>query len=114
VRSVPPPEEAPAGTRYECVELIPKGAPSAVTCFDARTHLRVFQKGTRTGPQGAVPYLTRFSDWRGVQGIKIPYGEETTAGPLTIEARVVEVKLDAPIAPSLFVVPKPDAAKPGP
>ena len=114
VRAVPPPEPAPKGQLYECIELTPRSAPPVVTCFDARTHLRVFQKGTRTGPQGAVPYLTRFSDWRAVHGMKIPYGEETTAGPLTIEARVVEIKLDRPIDLSLFAVPKPDAAKRGP
>jgi hypothetical protein len=115
VRSIAPPEPPPAGKRYECVELVPKSAPPAVTCFDASTHLRVFQKGTRAGPQGAVPYVTRFSDWRGVQGIKIPYGEETTAGPLTIDARVVEVKLDGPLAPALFAVPRADGgAKTGP
>jgi hypothetical protein len=109
VRSVAPPEPPPAGKRYECVELQPRSAPPAVTCFDAKTHLRVLHKGTRSSPQGAVPYIARFSDWRDVQGIKLPFSEETTAGPLTMEAQVQEVKLDPVIDATLFRVPRPDA-----
>jgi hypothetical protein len=110
VRSVKPPVPPPAGQRYECVELVAKVAPPAVTCFDARTHLRVLQKGTHAGPQGPTPYLTLFRDWRELGGMKIPYGEETTAGPLTMEARVLEVKLDSPLDPKMFAVPRPPAA----
>jgi hypothetical protein len=106
VRSVPPPQPPPAGQRYECVELSPKVAPPAIACFDATTHLRVLQKGTRASPQGPVPYVTKLSDWREVQGIKLPWAEETTAGSLTMEAQVLEVKLDRPIDPKLFAVPK--------
>jgi hypothetical protein len=112
VRSVSPPEPPPAGERYECVELVPRNAPAAVTCFDAATHLRVYHKGTRTGPQGPVPFLTRFTDWRAVEGIKMPYGEETTAGPLTISSRVVEVKLDRPVDKGLFALPSVSPGKP--
>jgi zinc protease len=110
VRSVPPPVPPPAGHRYECVELVPRTAAAAITCFDAETHLRVLQQGTHAGPQGAVPYLTRFSDWREVQGIKMPFSEETTAGALTLEGRVVEVKLDGRVDPRMFAVPRAPAA----
>jgi hypothetical protein len=112
VRSVPTPLPAPPGQRYECVELIAQVAPPAITCFDAATHLRVLQKGTHAGPQGAVPYLARFRDWRDVQGMKIPYSEETEAGALTMDAKVLEVKLDGTFDRKLFAVPRPPAPAP--
>jgi hypothetical protein len=110
-RSVPPPVAPPAGQRYECVELTGKKSPPVVTCFDAQTHLRVLQKGTKASPQGPVPYLTRLSDWREVQGLRFPYAEETTAGPITMEARVLEIKLDGRMDPKLFALPRAPAKR---
>jgi hypothetical protein len=115
VRTVPAPEPAPAGKRYECVELTPKLAKPAITCFDAETHLRVLQKGTHATPQGEVPYTVKFGDWREVEGIKMPFLEETTAGPMNLGSKVTEVKFDEKIDPKLFVRPKASqAAKPKP
>jgi zinc protease len=107
VRSVPPPEPPPAGKRYECVELTPKLAKPAVTCFDAESHLRVFQKGTHATPQGEIPYTVTFGDWREVEGIKMPFTEDTVAGPMNLGAKVTEVKFDEKVDGKLFVLPKP-------
>src|SRR5205814_3172315 len=97
VRAVPPPEPAPAGRRYECVELVAKLAKPSIACFDAETHLRTYQKGAHASPLGDVPYKTVFSDWREVEGMKIPYSEEMVAGPVTLLAQVTELKFDVPI-----------------
>jgi hypothetical protein len=110
VRAAQPPVAPPAGQRYECVELVPRAAAPAVACFDARTHLRVLQKGTRATPQGDTPYLVKFGDWREVGGMKMPYSEEMTAGPTTLVARVVEVALDEKLDSKLFAVPRPHPA----
>jgi hypothetical protein len=110
VRAVPPPQGAPAGT-LECVELVAALAAPMTMCFDATTHLRVFQTGKRSSPQGEVPYTARHSDWREVEGLKLPFLEETSAGPAEFETRLLEVKFDQKAAASLFRMPKP-AAKP--
>jgi zinc protease len=116
VRVVPPPEPPPAGKKYECVELTPKLAQPAITCFDAQTHLRVYQKGTHATPQGEIPYTVKFSDWRDVEGVKMPFSEDTVAGPMNLSATVTEVKFDEKIDPKVFTLPKPGKkpAKPAP
>ena len=78
-----------------------------MACFDARTHLRAYQQGKQATPQGEVPYSARLSDWREVEGVKLPFREETTAGPMTVEAKLAEVKFDQKMAASLFQMPKP-------
>jgi hypothetical protein len=112
IRAVAPPEPPPPGRRYECIELVPKLAKPAIACFDAETHLRAIQKGTHATPQGEVPYKVTFSDWRRVQGMTVPYGEEMIAGPMTLVAKVTELKLDEKLDPRLFALPRP--AKPAP
>lgn len=112
VRTVPSPVPPPVGKRYDCVELTPKEGKPAITCFDAETHLRVLQKGTHPTPQGEVPYTVNVSDWKEVGGVKVPFVEEMTAGPVTIEAHIEEVKFDEKVPASLFAVPKAPHAEP--
>jgi hypothetical protein len=107
VLPAPTPADPPRPGRFECLELSPKLGEATTVCFDAETHLRAFQRGTRTTPQGRVPYTVVFSDWRDVGGLKIPHREELSAGPMTIEGRLVEVKFDEPAPASLFKLPKP-------
>ncbi len=107
VHSVEPPMPPPAGQSWECVKLVPKLGEPATACFDAKTHLRVLQKGTHATPQGPVPYTAKFSDWREVGGVKVPHSEEMTAGPMTLEAKVAEVVFDQKVDPKRFAVPKP-------
>jgi hypothetical protein len=107
IRPAPPPKEAPQDQALECVELVPALGKPAIACFDAGTHLRAYQQGKQATPQGEIPYSARLSDWRDVEGVKLPFREETTAGPMTVEARLAEVKFDQKMAPSLFKLPKP-------
>ena len=106
VEVVPRPEGAPKSTPLECLKLTPAVGQPAVSCFDANTHLRVYQQGKQATPQGEVPYTAHLSDWRDVEGVKLPFREETTAGPMAVEARIAEVKFDQKMAPSLFKLPK--------
>jgi hypothetical protein len=107
IRVVPRPDGAPKSDPLECLELVPALGQPAIACFDARTHLRAYQQGRQTTPQGELPYSSRLSDWREVEGIKLPFREETTAGPMTVEARLSEVKFNQKLAPSLFRLPRP-------
>jgi hypothetical protein len=111
LRTVPSPEPPPVGRKYECIELVAKLAKPSVACFDVQTHLRTFQKGTHATPQGEVPYKVTFTDWRDAGGMKIPYGEEMAAGPMTLSAEVTEVKFDEKLDPKVFALPRP--GKPG-
>jgi hypothetical protein len=115
VRTVPTPPEAPAGSPLECVELTGKIVQPVTMCFDASTHLRVFQKGKQDSPQGQVPYTALVSDWREVGGIKIPYREAMSAGPATMETLLTTVTFDEKIDPARFRLPKPETTPaPGP
>jgi hypothetical protein len=105
VRAVAPPEDAPKGKLLECVELAkPHGQPS-VACFDSSTHLRVWEKGVQASPGGPVPYVTQFSDWRTVDGVRVWHRETVSVGPLTMEGRIVNIVFDEPISPGLFALP---------
>jgi hypothetical protein len=113
LRSVPPPEPPPAGRAWECVEMTPRLGKPLISCYDAETHLRTLQKGIRATPQGETPIRATFNDWRTVKGIKVPYTEELTMGPITMVARVTELKFDEKLPAKLFALPKAArAAKP--
>jgi hypothetical protein len=104
--SVPPPVTAPAGQAWECVELSKaKGEPSVV-CFDSKTHLRVLEKGVQASQGGQVPYVTRFSDWRPIDGVLVWHHEEVTVGPVTMEGRIVEIVFDEHFPATLFSLPR--------
>jgi hypothetical protein len=111
VTAVPPPAGAPSARSLECLELVPTEGLPMTTCFDAATHLRVFQTGRQATPQGPVPFVTELSDWRSYDGVKMPALERTKAGPASIEARLTEVKFDQPVDPSVFKLPRAKAAK---
>jgi hypothetical protein len=106
VISAPPPAAMPAGQSWECVDLQKKQSPATQTCFDSITHLKVWERGVQASQGGQVPYETRFSDWRPIDGIKVWHRETVTVGPVTMESRLVEVVFDEPIAAGLFALPK--------
>jgi hypothetical protein len=106
VLSVSPPVPVPAGQIWECVELHKaKGQPSVI-CFDSKTHLRALEKGVQASQGGEVPYVTKFSDWRTLDGVQVWYQEQVTFGPVTMEGRVVEIVFDEPVPASLFTLPR--------
>jgi hypothetical protein len=106
VRTVKPPASAPTGRPLECVELGKAHGKSSVACFDAKTHLRVWEAGVQASQGGEVPYTTRFSDWRLVDGVKVWHQEEVTVGPVTMEGRILEIVFDEPAPARLFALPK--------
>jgi zinc protease len=101
------PEGAPKDDPLDCLEMVPPRGHPAIACFDSRTHLRAFQQGKQSTPQGEVPYSARLSDWREVEGVKLPFREETTAGPMTVEAKLAEVKFNQKLPADLFKMPRP-------
>ena len=106
VRAVPPPPGAPNPHSLECVELAKREGKPTLTCFDRQGHLRVWEKGVQASQGGDVPYVTRFSDWRLVEGVRVWHHEEITVGPVTMEGQLLEVAFDEPAPARLFQVPK--------
>jgi hypothetical protein len=106
LRTVPTPPEAPKGAPLECVELVPKVAHPITMCFDARTHLRVFQAGKQASPQGEVPYTALQSAWRQIEGVMVPGLEVLTTGPTVMELRLIELTFDGKVDPALFRMPR--------
>jgi hypothetical protein len=105
LRTVPAPDGAPKDAPLECVELAPKEAQPMTMCFDARTHLRVFQAGKQASPQGEVPYVARQAEWRSIEGLMVPALEELTTGPTVMELRLVELTFDGKLPPNVFRMP---------
>jgi hypothetical protein len=104
------------GESHECLELRAKLSKPIVMCFDTKTNLRVLQTGVHSTPQGDVPYTVLVGSWRDVSGVKMPFWEQLTAGPMTMEADTLDVVFDEPLRDSMFQMPKPgsppvDAAK---
>jgi hypothetical protein len=97
----------------ECLVLTPSDAPAVTNCYDAKTHLQVTQKGTRSTPQGDTPFSSTLKDWREVGGLKMAFAVDTQAGPITFTARMTDVKFDVPMDDKMFEPPggPGDAAK---
>ena len=58
------------------------GAPGRPRCFDARTHLQVLPEGNARNPAGRhALYAGALATGARSRGLKMPFGEETTAGP---------------------------------
>jgi hypothetical protein len=106
VVAVPPPETMPAGQSWECVELHKKKGPPTKVCFDSTTHLKVWEKGVQASQGGQVPYQTKFSDWRPVDGVQVWYRETVTVGPVTMESRIVDIVFNEPVAAKRFALPR--------
>jgi hypothetical protein len=95
----------PGASGLECLVLTPHEAPPVTNCYDAKTHLQVSQKGTRSTPQGDTPFSSTLKDWREVGGIKMPFSVDTQAGPITFTAHLSAVKFDQVISDKMFEPP---------
>jgi hypothetical protein len=50
--------------------------------------------------------VTRFSDWRVVDGVRVWHHEEVTVGPITMEGQIAEIVFDEPVSSQLFALPR--------
>lgn len=120
IRLVSLPAEAPADAQWECIELQKSVGKPTILCFDSKTHLRVLEKGTKASLGGDMPYSSRFSDWRKVNGVLVWHQEVLSVGPMILEAKVTRIAFDKPIPPKRFELPvkltaptkKPEASPP--
>jgi glyoxylase-like metal-dependent hydrolase (beta-lactamase superfamily II) len=76
--------------------------------FDAATHLLARSEFLADDPtRGDAAFSTDYSDYRSVNALKLPFRtRQDGPGPERWETTITRVELDAPLADSLFVLPK--------
>lgn len=87
------------------VEATPSDSKPETLYFDADSGLIVRAKGQTEGPNGAIDVDTTLSDYREVDGIKIPFEIHSERSDFTFTIKWTEVKHNVPIEDSKFEKP---------
>jgi zinc protease len=72
--------------------------------FDKETGLKVQTIKYAIGPQGEVAVPTRYSDYKEVEGVKIPYVNKITSGPMNFEFKITEIIANPKLDDAVFKV----------
>lgn len=96
---------------YE-VELTPKEGKARTMYFDAKTYLPWMMKMTVETPYGTTPAKSYMTDYRDVDGMKIPFSLRQVAGPQEFVATLTEVKNNIEIEDKKFAKPAGEDEKP--
>ncbi len=87
------------------IEAAPRtGAPEQLY-FDTQTGLLVHRDFTRTSSRGPIQAEIYFSDWRNVDGFRLPCSMTQLIGNLTLVITIDEIKHNVAIDESLFQRP---------
>ncbi|MBK5297483.1 MAG: hypothetical protein JJE40_10025 [Vicinamibacteria bacterium] len=76
--------------------------------LDATTFLERKQEGTVTLPDGKVPVIITFGDWRDVDGVKFPFAideERVWFPPQTFAIYTERIELNPPVDEAMFKMP---------
>jgi len=89
------------------IQLTPKAGPGVKVLLEAENFMLVRTILTITVPQlgGPIEQVVDFSDFRDVDGIKIPYVTKSSNPVQTVLATVTEVKQNADVDDSSFAKP---------
>ena len=89
------------------IQLTPKAGPAVKAFFDAESFMLVKTIITINVPQlgGPIDQVVEFSDFRDVDGIKIPFLTKSSNPVQTIVATLTEVKHNTDVDDSLFSKP---------
>ena len=89
------------------IQMTPKSGPGVRVFIDADTFMLVKTILTINVPQlgGPIDQVVEFSDFRDVDGIKIPYGTKTSNPVQTVIAILTDVKHNTEIDDSSFTKP---------
>ena len=88
------------------VEATPaEGAPELLS-FDTDSGLLVRSQTQVNGPQGTIDIDTRLSDYREVDGIKLPFVIDQVRSDFSFTIKLTEVKHNVPIDDAKFEKPK--------
>ena len=76
--------------------------------LDAMTYLERKQEGTMTLPDGKVPVILTFGDWRDVEGVKFPFAideERVSFPPQTFAIYTERIELNPTVDEAMFAMP---------
>jgi zinc protease len=90
-----------AGHVERTLELVSGGLDPIVLGVDADTML-VTRETYTAGSGGLARVEELFSDYRTVDGVKMPFAAERRVGPLSVRRRVTGIQINTPLDPSLF------------
>jgi hypothetical protein len=82
--------------------------------LDADTYLERRHEGTMTMPDGKVPVIVTFAEWKDVQGVKFPFAideERNSFPPQTFAIYTERVEINPAVDDTMFAMPQP--ASPG-
>lgn len=96
------------GKKVYDIELSAKSGATLTLTLDAKTHLMVEQSFKVHSPLGAMPVTIRSTDYREVDGMKIPYKQVTNASLMELTQELSVVELNAPVDESTFAMPAGD------
>lgn len=92
------------------LKLTPKtGAPQTLY-IDATSYMLLRRDAMVTTPQGKVPSETYFTDYRNIEGVKMPFKTRTVAGPAEQVMTITEVKNNVPVDDKIFAKPASEPA----
>ena len=84
----------------------PKAGPAVKEYIDAETYLIAKTVATVEAPQvGKLEQTTEMTDYRDVDGLKVPFSIKTSSSVQTITVKVSKVQHNIPIDDSLFAKP---------
>jgi zinc protease len=89
------------GQNVRTLELSTNTSSPIVLSIDAET-MRVTKQAYAAGPGGQALVEERFSDYRAVDGVQMPFSAERHVGPISVKRRVLDIQINRPLEPSLF------------
>ena len=99
-------KETVGGREAYVIQFTPKAGPRIRLFIDAQTFMLVKTVVTVTVPQlGPIDQAVEFSDFRDVDGLKIPYLTKSSNPVQTVTAIITDVKHNVEIDDSLFSKP---------
>ncbi len=96
------------GKKVYDIELSAKSGATLTVTLDANTHLMVEQSFQVHSPLGSMPVTIRSTDYRDVDGMKIPYKQVTDASLMELTQELTVVELNATVDESTFAMPSGD------
>lgn len=96
------------GKKVYDIELSAKSGATLTVTLDAKTHLMVEQSFKVHSPLGSMPVTIRSTDYRDVDGMKIPYKQVTDASLMELTQELTVVELNAPVDEVSFAMPTGD------
>ncbi|MGH1344620.1 MAG: hypothetical protein ACRBN8_23880 [Nannocystales bacterium] len=98
------------GKKAYDIELSAKSGAILTVTIDATSHLMVEQSFKVFSPLGSMPVTIRSTDYRDVEGMKIPYKQVTDASLMELTQELSVVELNAPVDEANFAMPTEDVA----